>query len=60
MDDWIQIYPTSETENINSLGYINSLWTKWIIERIYYVIHTLTLIRLAHHRWNENVIDGIT
>ena len=35
---------------------MNSLWNKWIIKRKYCAIHMLALIRLAHHRWNRNVI----
>ena len=36
------------------------MWNKWTIKRIYCAIHTLTWIRLAHHRWNENAIGGTT
>ena len=43
---------------INSWDYMNLLWNKWIIKRIYCAIHTLTWIRLAHHRWKKNFIDG--
>ena len=36
------------------------MWNKWIIDRIYWKIHMLNWIRLAHHRWNENITNSTT